>query len=169
MPHAARQLPAWLIFDVGQKMIIPELTRMKDLIAFTVAALAAILPAAAQTSDKPTLLLVGTPHFGNPGRDVVNVRVADVRTPERQREIEAIVERLAAFRPTHVAVEWAVDKQERLDRRYAEFRAGRYQLSANETDQIGIRLAARLGLDKVHAVDWLKAPPGGDVDYDFPA
>ena len=142
---------------------------MRDFIAITVAALATMLPAIAQTPAKPALLIVGTPHFSNPGRDVVNVRVADVRTPERQREIEAIVEALIAFRPTQVAVEWAVEKQDRLDKRYTEFRAGRYQLSANETDQIGIRLAARLGLEKVHAVDWLKAPPGGDADYDFPA
>jgi hypothetical protein len=40
-------------------------------------------------------------------------------TRQRQREIEAIVERLAAFRPTHVAVEWAADKQDRLDKCYA--------------------------------------------------
>jgi hypothetical protein len=142
---------------------------MKNLFALTAIAWAAIMPAVAQTSDKPALLIVGTPHFGNPGRDIVNIRVTDVKTPERQREIEAIVEQLATFRPTHVAVEWAVDKQDRLDKRYAEYRAGRYQLSANETDQIGLRLAARLGLEKVHAVDWLKAPPGADADYDFPA
>jgi hypothetical protein len=90
-------------------------------------------------------------------------------TPERQREIEAIVESLAAFTPTHVAVEWPIDAQAKLDQRYAEYRAGKFVLTANERDQIGLRLAARLGLEKVHAVDWLKAPPGNNADYDFPA
>jgi len=141
---------------------------MRTLAAIALALLAAA-PAAAQADDKPALLIVGMPHFGNPGRDIVNTRVGDVTTPERQREIAAIVERLAAFRPTRVAVEWPVDAQARLDQRYAEYRAGRYQLGANETDQIGLRLAARLGLERVDAVDWSAMPPGVEADYDFPA
>lgn len=141
---------------------------MKNLPALVAAICAAAVHAAGQTSEKPVLLIVGVPHFGNPNRDIVNTRVGDVTTPERQREIEAIVERLAAFRPTHVAVEWSADAQAQLDRRYDDYRGGRYQLGSSETDQIGLRLAARVGLDRVDAVDWLKAPPGQDADYDFP-
>jgi hypothetical protein len=125
--------------------------------------------AAADAAAKPELLILGSAHFGNPGRDVANTHVGDVTTPERQREIEAVVARLAAFRPTRVAVEWPADAQARLDQRYADYRAGRYTLSANETDQIGLRLAVRLGLPRVDAIDWLKEPPGADADYDFPA
>ena len=126
---------------------------------------------AAQAANpaKPALLILGTPHFGNPGRDTVNVRVPDVLTPERQREIEALVERLAAFRPTRVAVEWPADEQARLDQRYADYRAGRFQLTANERDQIGLRLAARLGLTRVDAVDWSGDAPGRRPTYDYPA
>ncbi|MFC7499815.1 DUF5694 domain-containing protein [Enterovirga sp. GCM10030262] len=116
---------------------------------------------------RPAMLVLGTPHFDNPGRDIVNQKIEDVLTPGRQREIEAIVERLAAFRPTHVAVEWRSSRQEKLDQRYADYRAGRYQLSRDERDQIGLRLAARLGLDRVHAVDWNEMPPGEEADYDF--
>lgn len=135
-------------------------------------ALAAILLGAAPAvagDSAPTLLIVGAPHFDNPGRDIANAQVADVTTPERQREIKAIVERLAAFRPTRVAVEWPADRQDRLDQRYADYRAGRYQLSADEIDQIGLRLAAQLGLERVDAIDWNKTPPGEEADYDFPA
>ena len=140
---------------------------MRTLLLSALALCAVAAPVQAQT--RPALLIVGMPHFANPGRDIVNTRIDDVTTPERQREIEAIVERLAAFRPTRVAVEWPVGAQARLDQRYADYRAGRYQLSANETDQIGLRLAARLGLDRVHAVDWGEMPPGTEADYDFPA
>ncbi len=125
--------------------------------------------AQAAGAAKPALLILGTPHFGNPGRDTVNVRVPDVMSPERQREIEAIVARLAAFRPTRVAVEWPADEQARLDQRYADYRAGRFQLTANERDQIGLRLAARLGLERVDAADWSGDPPGGWPPYDYPA
>jgi hypothetical protein len=127
------------------------------------------VPAAEQGRPTPELLILGAPHFSNPGRDIANSRVDNVLTPERQREVEAVVERLAAYRPTRVAVEWPADEQARLDRRYADYRAGRYALSANETDQIGLRLAARLGLERVDAVDWMGEPPGADADYDFPA
>jgi hypothetical protein len=134
-----------------------------------IAGLLAAQPTAAQTGDPPALLIVGTPHFGNPGRDIANTRVADVLTPERQREIETVVERLAAFRPTRVAVEWPAEEQARLDQRYADYRAGRHTLTANERDQIGLRLAARLGLPRVDAVDWSEAAPGPEADYDFVA
>lgn len=134
-----------------------------------IAGLLAATPAAAQAADKPALLIVGTPHFGNPGRDVVNVRVPDVLSAERQAEIEAVVERLAAFRPTRVAVEWPASEQARLDQRYADYRAGRHTLTANERDQVGLRLAARLNLPRVDAVDWSENAPGPESDYDYPA
>lgn len=142
---------------------------MKIWLALVAGALAAATPAAAAEPAKPALLILGTPHFGNPGRDTVNVRVPDVLTPERQREIEAIVTPLAAFRPTRVAVEWPADEQARLDQRYADYRAGRFQLTANERDQIGLRLAARLGLARIDAVDWSGDAPGQESDYDYPA
>ena len=133
------------------------------------AGMIATAPAFAAEPERPALLIVGAPHFDNPGQDIVNVRIADVTTAERQREIEAIVDRLAAFRPTRVAVEWLASRQDRLDARYADYRAGRYQLTADERDQIGLRLAARLGLDRVDAVDWNDMPPGVEADYNFPA
>lgn len=134
-------------------------------------ALAAVVASAvtgsAEAARPPELLILGSPHFANHNRDIANAHVEDVRTPERQREIEAVVERLASFRPTHVAVEWSADKQAELDKRYADYRAGRYVLSADEVDQIGLRLAARLGLARVDAVNWLAENPGKDSDYDF--
>lgn len=120
-------------------------------------------------SSKPQLLIVGSPHFGSSGRHVVEVEVPNVLTPQRQTEIETVVATLAAFNPTHVAVEWAADEQAKLDQRYANYRAGRYTLSASERDQLGLRLAARLKLPRVHAVDWNGDPPGGSSEYNYPA
>ena len=73
----------------------------------------------------------------------VNIRVPDVLGPGHSARSRRIVDRLAAFRPTRVAVEWPADAQAELDQRYADYRAGRRALSANERDQIGLRLAAR--------------------------
>ena len=132
-------------------------------------ALAILAPAQVTAAPMPELMIVGTPHFANPARDIANTKVEDVLKPRRQREIEALVNRLAAFQPTHVAVEWETGEQAKLDRRYAEYRAGRLKLDSDETDQIGLRLAAKLGLPRVDAVDWNQEPPGKDEDYDFPA
>lgn len=132
------------------------------------AAVAAGLGTASQ-SETPQLLILGSPHLANHNRDIANVHVEDVRTPERQREIEAVVAGLAAFHPTRVAVEWSADRQADLDKRYADYRAGTYQLSSDEIDQIGLRLAAKLGLLRVDAINWNEMPPGTESDYDFPA
>jgi len=131
------------------------------------AALLASGAAMAKTAALPTLLVIGVPHFGNPGRDMSNTKVENVLTPVRQREIAQLVDRLAAFRPNHVVVEWPATDQAGLDKRYADYRAGRIKLGADETDQIGLRLAAKLNLPRVDAADWNENPPGTDADYAF--
>ncbi|WP_156818930.1 DUF5694 domain-containing protein [Sphingomonas sp. Mn802worker] len=119
------------------------------------------------SGNRAALLVLGSGHFDNPGADIANVRVENILTPDRQREIEAVVDRLARFRPNHVAVEWNAVDQAKLDKRYAEYRAGRYKLTADERDQLGLRLAAKLNLPRVDAVDFVGDGPGKDADYDF--
>lgn len=100
------------------------------------------------------VLFVGTFHFANPGRDVIKTtNVPDMLASDRQREIADVVQRLAAFKPTRVAVEFARTRQATLDSLYREYRAGRYTLPVNEVFQLGFRLAAAAGLDRVDAVD----------------
>lgn len=118
-------------------------------------------------SQRPTLMVLGSVHLGNPNRDVHDANVDDVLAPERQRQIEAVVDALAAWKPTRVAVEWPHKDQAKLDQRYADYRAGELQLKADEVDQIGLRLAAKLNLPRVDAVDWNNDLPGVDADYDW--
>lgn len=120
-------------------------------------------------SQQPTLLVLGTGHLNNPGRDLFNYEIDDVLAEARQKEIAAVVEQLASFQPTHIAVEWPSKDQSRLDARYRDYREGRYQLGRGEADQIGLRLAAKLNLARVYAVNWLEEPPGSDADYDWPS
>ncbi len=119
--------------------------------------------------ERPWLMVIGTPHLANHGLDVVNLQVDDVMTPARQAEIEAIVTALAGFAPTRVVVEHPVADQSGLDARYADYRAGRYTLGRSEVDQIGLRLAARLGLPRVDAGDWNGMPPGDIASMDWDA
>jgi hypothetical protein len=117
--------------------------------------------------DRPQLMIVGTTHFSNYSADVIANQVPDVLDPQRQKEIAAVVDALIKFRPTRVAVEYPNDEQDKLDERYAAYRAGSYTLKRNEVDQLGLRIAALLGLPRLHAVDWNKMPPGQEVDFDY--
>jgi hypothetical protein len=118
-------------------------------------------------AERPSLMVLGVGHFDNPGQDVLNVKIDDVLSPRRQAEMRDLVAALERFRPTRVVVEWPADMQAKLDARYADYRAGRYQLSRDERDQLGLRIAADLKLDRVTAGDWNEEPPGQEADYDF--
>lgn len=126
------------------------------------------IPSLATAQDKPTLMVLASAHFNNPGSDAINIDVDDVLTDKRQAEIESVVEQLMAFRPTHIAVEVSEARQAGLDQRYEDYRAGRYELNRGEDDQLGLRLAAKLGHDRVYGVDWNGNPPGNiEADYDW--
>jgi hypothetical protein len=110
--------------------------------------------------ERPALLVVGAMHFANPGRDLINVEIEDMLTERRQTEIAAAVDQLAAWAPTRIAVEWPETRQAALDEAYAAYRAGERSLEVREAEQIGFRLAAQLGHERVYTVDWNEAPPG---------
>lgn len=103
--------------------------------------------------DPVRVMILGTVHLANPGQDRVNPTVDDVLAPRRQAELQRLVADLARFRPTHVAVERTRDRDSALQARYAEVRAGA-PMSRSETEQVGMRLAARMGHDRVHPVDY---------------
>lgn len=108
------------------------------------------------------VLLLGSYHMSNPGADLFNVEADDVLAPKRQAEIEDVVERLAAFGPTRVAIE--ADWGDTTDpARYRAYRAGSHELSRSESQQIGFRLARRMDLPGVDAIDMSGEFPFGPV------
>ncbi len=129
-------------------------------------ALGAVLPALAQQPPaaepaapaRAEVLVLGTYHMANPGRDVFNMQADNVLAPKRQAEIAEVVATLRKFQPTKVAVE-AGFGDDRVPKRYADYLAGKHELSRDETEQIGFRLAKELGHPTVYPVD---------VDGDFP-
>lgn len=106
------------------------------------------------SAPRARVLLLGTFHFDNPGRDAYKPRHdANVLSVARQREVDDVVAHLAAYHPTRIAVEWPRERQAVLDSLYREFRAGRLAPRAGEVFQLGFRLAALLGIERVDAVD----------------
>lgn len=103
---------------------------------------------------KPTLVVLGTYHMGTAGSNVVNGKVDDVTTPERQRQMVELVEKLKKFKPTKIVVECDIEDDAKTQEIYNKYLSGNYQLSKNETNQIGFRMAKELGHKKVYCIDW---------------
>src|SRR5436305_13104676 len=101
-----------------------------------VALLAATLPAAAQQPPRAEVLVLGVYHMANPGHDVFNMQADDVLSPKRQAEVAQVIEALKKFNPTKIAIESDVGSK-RAPQQYADYLAGKYQLSRNEIDQLG--------------------------------
>ena len=115
---------------------------------------------------KPTLVILGTYHMGTPGNNVVNPKVADITTSERQKEIAELVEKLKNFKPTKIVLECDHPEADaKTQENYDGYLSGSYQLTKNETNQIGFRLAKESGHKKVYCVDWSDFWDDPDINY----
>ena len=117
---------------------------------------AAALAVPAAAPEPVAVVIVGTFHMANPGRDQHSLAADDMLAPRRQAELAAVSAGLARFRPTRIAVEWPAAL---VTERYAAFRAGTLAPSRNEVVQLGFRLAQAAGLESVAGID---------VDGEFP-
>lgn len=102
-------------------------------------------------------MLLGLFHFDNPGGDAVKYRPLDVMRPQSQAYLVELAQRLARFAPTKVILEYPESREEVINRRYADFLAGKFELPVNEIYQIGFRVARLAKLQRVHGFD-TKAP-----------
>lgn len=115
------------------------------------------MPALAQQPPaRAEVLVLGVYHMANPGHDLFNMKADDVLAPKRQAEIAQLIEVLKKFNPTRIAVEGDGD---RIPKTYADYVAGKHELTRNEIEQLGFRLAKELGHKTVYPVD---------VDGEFP-
>jgi hypothetical protein len=131
--------------------------------SYTVLAIvAAPAPAPAQPIE---VMVLGTYHFANPGLDLANVKSDDVLKPQRQKELEALSAALAQFRPTKIMIERQAKTAELLDPKFAAFTPADLAKNRDERVQVAYRLAGRLGLKSVYAID--EQPGDGEPDY-FP-
>jgi hypothetical protein len=119
------------------------------------AATASTLDAASRSClDSATpVLLLGTYHMDNPGRDMMNLQVDDVLAPKRQREIAELVDDLARFRPTKILIEAEYGNPD-AQTKYSQYFAGKYELGRDEREQVAFRLARKMNLSQIYGVDF---------------
>ena len=101
---------------------------------------------------RPEVLILGTYHMANPGHDLFDAHADDVLAPKRQAELEQLAQVLESFHPTKVAVEADFGTRKVPDA-YAGYLAGRHELTRNEIEQVGFRVAKAAGLPTVYPVD----------------
>lgn len=121
------------------------------------------------------VLLIGTFHFNNPGYDVVKTKTFDVMSPQSQKQLEVISNKIKTYHPDKIFVEWEFDQQQKLDTlfnlylndSYFEYVSKKYPKSTfyvqNEIIQLAFRTAKKLGHKKVYAIDY---PYAGDFPFD---
>ena len=100
------------------------------------------------------IMILGTYHMDNPRLDAKNLEADDVLLPKRQREISELIEKLARFNPTKIAVEAPYSDTAQWNNRYKKFLTGEHKLTRNEIEQIGFQLARRLNHQMVFPVDY---------------
>jgi len=101
-------------------------------------------------------MTLGIFHFNFPNLDQMKIEKSDqidVFDPVYQKEIEELVKGLAEFRPTILVIERPPARQAEIDALYRSYLEGKHVLSRSEEQQIGFRLAKRLGLDRLYCVD----------------
>lgn len=139
---------------------------MKRFLCMYAITLGVILPALSQQAPpyktaapaRSEVLVLGVYHMSNPGRDVFNMKADDVLAPKRQEEVAQVIAALKKFNPTKVVVEQEAG-DERVLKSYADYVAGKHELTNNETEQLGFRLAKELGQKTIYPED---------VEGDFP-
>lgn len=124
------------------------------------------------TPEQVEVVLLGMYHMDNPGLDEVNPDADDVLVAERQAELDELVDGLTAADPDLVAVERPHDWADAVADLYRRYRDGDLSFAEpadidpphperddptaecrSEVVQVGFRLAARLGHDRVAAID----------------
>lgn len=120
------------------------------------------LIASAATGQQTPVLTLGTFHFSFRSLDVVKIEdsdMIDVLNPVYQAEIKDIVNRIAEFKPTIIAIERDPANQSEIDSLYRAYVDGKYSLQRDEIDQIGFRLAKKEHIEKLICVnDWGSIP-----------
>ena len=118
-------------------------------------------------TEPAQVMLIGTFHFNNPGKDTVKVEDVDISDEASQLYLQQFAKRLAEFRPTHVLLEYDPSNEELINQRYTDYLAGSYELGTNEIYQLGFRIARESGLKTVQGFDHRELEWQADAMFEY--
>ena len=125
-----------------------------------------------QTTKKPTITVLGSALLANWGGNVYNTKMDDVLTPKRQAELQQLIDQIAQFKPTKIAVAADTRQGAEFQLEYDAYLKDDFQLQRHEIHQIGFQLAKQMGHSKIHCVgySWSKKSPRlpeSEIDWNF--
>ena len=121
----------------------------------------------ALAEEPARVMFFGTFHFKDAGLDLAKVEDFNVMDEAPQAYIEDLTGRLASFRPTHVLLEYSPANEEVINERYRNYLDGSFELPANEIYQLGFRIAAKAGLERVHSFDHRDVPWQAEAMFEY--
>lgn len=104
-------------------------------------------------TEVPQVAIIGTFHFGATN-DMNALKPDDLSTKRRQQELDLFAEKLAAFKPTKIMVEWEPEHYERLNKEYLQYLNDEFEPGKSEVYQIAFRVAEKSGLKEIIPVDY---------------
>lgn len=109
--------------------------------------------------------ILGVHHFHNPGADMFNIHQDNIKSPHRQNEVLALVDKLIAFKPTKVVIEkvYGDTIQQHLFEEFLKYR-DESKLSENEKEQVGFRIAAMLNHKSIYPFDYRQGMDLGELE-----
>lgn len=137
---------------------------MKNLLT---AILTLMLSITTHANEPAQVMLIGTFHFSNPGKDAVKVDDVDIFDEASQQYLQQFAERLAEFKPTRVLLEFDPADEELINQRYTDYLAGTYELGTNEIYQLGFRIARQSGLKTVQSFDHRELQWQADAMFEY--
>lgn len=100
---------------------------------------------------KPEVMIVGVYHLGETS-DLISIESKNGY--DLKQQAMEVVDALARFQPTKLAVEAEWEMQSKINDRYEKYQAGDATDAKNEIDMIGFPLAKKSGIHEISCIDW---------------
>lgn len=105
-------------------------------------------------NDKIQIVLLGTVHLTPSTSDIYKNKKADLNSTLKQNEIQEVVNKLVAFNPNQICLEYPLENQLEMDSIYNAYKVGRYKLRDNERDLFGFQAVKKLGLKSPTCINY---------------
>lgn len=82
------------------------------------------------------------------------MKTDNLLSPVRQAEMEDLAEKIAAYNPTKIMIEWEPVHYAKVNRELSQYLDGDFQLRNSEVYQIAFRVAKKSGVNEIIPIDY---------------
>jgi Family of unknown function (DUF5694) len=108
----------------------------------------------AQKNNRIQIILLGTFHLTPSSVDLYKNKKIDLHSAVKEKEIQEVVNKIVAFNPTQICLEYPMEYQQEMDSIYAAYKMGHYKLHDNERDLFGFQAVKKLGIQSPTCINY---------------